>query len=594
VSDRWLAAVPVAVLAATLVYFQQSDPSLYRIQLVTLAGIWAIAAIGLGLLLGGAGQINLGQAGFVGAGAWAVGVLTREQDWPFLLAVLVAILVATLIGFLVGFATLRLEGHYLALATLAFGLLFFEVMDTFLPSGIYGVPAVRLFGWKIGTAESLMFFVWALVILVYAAARSMLSSRYGRALSAMRDDSLAAASCGIDLPRMRIQVFALCAGVGGLAGALFAPYQTSVTDSSFGFFLSVNLLLMVVIGGLRSPMGAILGALFLVIIPEFGRDWERYRLFGYGIVLIAVIIALPEGLTGIGRSIVRWVAIIFSRGRVLRPPRLDKVIEASPQPERLARSADGNVLSVSGVSRSFGGLAAVSDVSLDLSPGEVHALIGPNGAGKTTFFNCISGVDTPDSGSVIVNGEDLTGSPAHVMTDRGLSRTFQHARPFRGLSVRQNVMVGAHVRSSAGIVRGTVRTPGARKEHRRLVERADELLELVGLDHLRTRSAGLLTLAEERRLELARCLASDPAVLLLDEPAAGLGDEEADELASLIVSLGAEHGIGVILIEHHLEMALGAADQVTVLNFGKVIRQGSPAEVRQDQAVIEAYIGSAG
>ena len=262
-----------------------------------------------------------------------------------------------------------------------------------------------------------------------------------------------------------------------------------------------------------------------------------------------------------------------------------------PEPTRVG---DDSVLSVSGISKSFGGLAAVNDVSLDLAPGEVHALIGPNGAGKTTFFNCISGVDQPDSGSVIVNGDDLTGSPAHVMTDRGLSRTFQHARPFRGLSVRQNVMVGAHVRSRAGMLRGTLRTPGARREHRRLVERADELLTLVGLDHLRTRSAGLLTLAEERRLELARCLASDPAVLLLDEPAAGLGDEEADELASLIVRLGADHGIGVILIEHHLEMALGVADQVTVLNFGKVIRQGSPSEVRQDQAVIEAYIGGAG
>ncbi len=592
---RRMGVIPPVLLGSAVLLFANSGPSLYRIQLVTLAGIWAVAAIGLGLLLGGAGQISLGHAGFVGAGAWAVAVFTREQEWPFLLAAILAVVIATVIGFVLGYATLRLEGHYLALATLAFGLLFFEVMDTFLVAGIYGVPALELFGWEARSARSLLLVVWVVVLLVYVAARSLVRSRFGRSVAALRDDPMAASSCGIDLSRTKISVFAIAAAVGGLSGALFAPYQTSVTDSSFGFFLSINLLMMVVVGGLRSPMGAIIGSLFLVIIPELGRSWEEYRLFAYGIVLVAVIVLLPDGFAGIGKSLLRWFRRFSGDGE---PVSVDSAVTAvdevhSARTPVSALIEDGDpLLRARGISRRFGGIVAVQSVDFDLAQRQIHALIGPNGAGKTTFFNCISGVDKPDEGSVLLGEIQLAGTPAHVVAGNGLMRTFQHARPFRGLTLQENVMVGAHSRSRAGVFTGTARTRRARLEERSLAATASELLDLVGLGGLSKRLAGDLTLVDERRLELARCLAGDPKVLLLDEPAAGLGDREADDLAVLIDRLRTERGVAVILIEHHLEMALGVADQVTVLDFGVVIARGSPAEVRTDARVIEAYIGS--
>jgi branched-chain amino acid transport system permease protein len=472
-------------------------------------------------------------------------------------------------------------------------LLFFEFMDTFLTAGIYGVPAIKIFGFELGSAKTLFIAVWIIVILCYIGSRSMLTSRFGRALAALRDDPLAASSTGVNLARIKITVFAISAALGGLAGALFAPYQASVTDSSFGFFLSVNLLMMVIIGGMRSPAGPIVGALFLVIVPEFGRQWEEYRLFGYGIVLVAVIVLFPGGITSLGNRILhRSAPAEPSSGAGLG----DTAPDRAGEPEDETASSDGQidpVLSAAGIYKRFGGLEALVDVDLMVYPGEIHALIGPNGAGKTTLFNCVSGVDTPDSGTVELGGRPMTGEPAHAYARQGLMRTFQHARIFGGLSVLENVMVGSHSSMTTGALRGMFRTPGARKEERATIGRARGHLDAVGLLELAGRPAGELTLAEERRLEIARCLAGDPSVLLFDEPAAGLGDAEAAELGELIRRISRRQNIGVVLIEHHLEMALELASRVTVLNFGEVIARGTPEEVRADDAVVAAYIGTA-
>ena len=587
-----LLVVPGLLLAVVLGFSLVTD-SLYRYQLGTLAGIYAVAAVGLGLLLGGSGQISLGHAGFVGAAAWAVGVFTREQGWPWLLAAAVGIIIATLVGVVLGYAALRLEGHYLALATLAFGLLFFEFMDTYLTAGIYGVPAIDIFGFEFKSAKALFIAVWIIVILCYIGSRAMLTSRFGRALAALRDDPLAASSTGVNLARTKITVFAISAALGGLAGALFAPYQASVTDSSFGFFLSVNLLMMVIIGGMRSPAGPIVGALFLVIVPEFGRQWEEYRLLGYGIALVAVIVLFPGGITSIGERLRR------------RAVAVDPVTAASPDGAEFEHAAEPHgasapqeaaatpALSVAGICKRFGGLEALVDVDLNVYPGEIHALIGPNGAGKTTLFNCVSGVDMPDSGTVTMGGLEMTGKPAHTFAQKGLMRTFQHARVFGGLSVLENVMVGSHSAMRTDPLRGMLRTPAARKEERAISDLAMGHLEAVGLVHLQSRPADELTLADERRLEIARCLAGDPSILLFDEPVAGLGDAEAAELGELILRICRRQNIGVVLIEHHLEMALGLANRVTVLDFGEVIARGTPDEIRNNETVVAAYIGTA-
>lgn len=293
---------PVVVAVLVTGYGIVGD-SRYWTGLLTLAGIYAIAAIGLNLLFGGAGQISLGHAGFLGIGAWCTGVLTAERDLPWLVGLVASVAIAVVVGLLLGYAALRIAGHYLALATVAFGLLFAEVMATQLHGGLYGIPPVDLLGWEASGPTALLFVVWGVVALVYAFVRSLQTSRFGRSLAALRDDPLAAGAAGVDVARAKIIIFAISAGLGAVSGALFAPYQASVTDVSFGFNLSIILLHMIVVGGLGSPGGAVIGALFLVIVPELGRDYERYRLLAYGFVLILAVILFPRGLAGLGRTV---------------------------------------------------------------------------------------------------------------------------------------------------------------------------------------------------------------------------------------------------------------------------------------------------
>lgn len=293
---------PALAAVAVIAYAFGSD-SAYWSGLMTLAGIYAIAAIGLNLLFGGAGQISLGHAGFIGLGAWMVAALMADHALPWMLSAAAAVLAAVGVGLLLGYAALRIEGHYLALATVAFGLLFAEVMSLQLPSGLYGIPPLDLLGWDASSQRDLLLVVWALVGLVYVFVRSLQTSRFGRSLAALRDDPLAAGATGVDVARAKIITFAISAGLGGLSGALFAPYQASVTDVSFSFTLSVILLHMIVVGGLGSPGGAVIGALFLVVVPEFGRDYEQYRLLVYGVVLVMAVVLFPRGLAGLARSI---------------------------------------------------------------------------------------------------------------------------------------------------------------------------------------------------------------------------------------------------------------------------------------------------
>jgi ABC-type branched-subunit amino acid transport system permease subunit len=298
---------PLALIVA-VAYGALFVDSNYWLGVATTAGIFAIGAIGLNLLFGGSGQISVGHAGFLGIGAWTGGALMAEQGMPFPVAALAAMVLAGLAGMVVGYAALRLAGWYLSLATAAFGLIVAEVMRIRMPQGIFGVPPVELGIVEVRSNRGFFVLVWVFVILIYLFVRSMGRSRFGRALGALRDDPVAAASCGVDLARAKITVFVLSAAATGLAGALHATSKGSVVEASFNFFVSVDLLLMIVVGGLGSPMGAILGALFFTVLPEFGRAWEEYRLTAFGFMMILVIVALPRGLAGIGRSLGSVVA----------------------------------------------------------------------------------------------------------------------------------------------------------------------------------------------------------------------------------------------------------------------------------------------
>lgn len=304
------------IIAVAMLVFALTQDSYYRIQLGTLAGIYAVAAVGLTILFGGAGQISLGQAAFLGVGAFMTAGLSVDLGWSPWLAGGLGVVAATLLGVLVGWSSLRIRGHYLALTTLALGLMFTEAARTLLPDGWYGVPPLAIGTYDLGDPSRFFVVVWILVIVALMGASLMVRSRFGRSLAALRDDPVAAASCGVDIPRAKVTIFAIAAGLGGLSGALFAVYQGSVTESPFSFALSFNLLIMAVVGGLGSPVGAVVGAIFLVLVPELGRDYEQYRLLGYGVVLILVLALLPGGLSSIGTFLRRLVVAARRRWRV--------------------------------------------------------------------------------------------------------------------------------------------------------------------------------------------------------------------------------------------------------------------------------------
>lgn len=304
------------IIAVAMLVFALTQDSYYRIQLGTLAGIYAVAAVGLTILFGGAGQISLGQAAFLGVGAFMTAGLSVDLGWSPWLAGGLGVVAATLLGVLVGWSSLRIRGHYLALTTLALGLMFTEAARTLLPDGWYGVPPLAIGAYDLGDPSRFFVVVWILVIVALLGASLMVRSRFGRSLAALRDDPVAAASCGVDIPRAKVTIFAIAAGLGGLSGALFAVYQGSVTESPFSFALSFNLLIMAVVGGLGSPVGAVVGAIFLVLVPELGRDYEQYRLLGYGVVLILVLALLPGGLSSIGTFLRRLVVAARRRWRV--------------------------------------------------------------------------------------------------------------------------------------------------------------------------------------------------------------------------------------------------------------------------------------
>lgn len=605
------------VLIVVLAVFPLVAPIAW-VNVGVFALIYGIAAIGLTMLMGLAGQVSLGQAAFFAIGAYTQAILVTRYAWPAALAAILAVTFAAAAAAVLGLVLLRLRGHYLALGTLGLGIIVTVIANewqfTGATSGIYGVPKPEINGRVYDSPDEFFWLLIPVVVICLVIARNIVSSRTGRALSAVNDSEVAAESLGVDTFRLRLQVFALSAAYAGLAGVFYAHWLAVVNPNAAGFPLSVQFLLMSVLGGLATVWGAVVGA-FLVqfldeamntIIPQLipGATGE-VQLLGFGVVLVLVVILLPGGLHQLGQ---RTAAALRSRtggqgggtdGRASRAgtaggstssaspgdePALFARSDTSPRPE------PGTVLlRVHGLTKRFGGVVAVREVSLDVRAGEILALIGPNGAGKTTCFDMISGVLGPSAGSVTLAGDRIDGAKPHVFARHRATRTFQNLQVFTSASVLGNVMVGRHLRSRAGMLSAALFFP-ARREEQLIAEHSAQAVRLVGLEQEAGQNAVDLPFGRQRLVELARALALEPDLLLLDEPMAGLSGAERRDLGELLRRLRAE-GMGIVLVEHDVEAVLALADRVAVLDEGELIALGSPDEVRADPAVVAAYLG---
>ncbi len=570
---------PLGIAFALLIAAASLLPAFY-VSLMVNVGLASLIGVGLVLLTGIGGQTSFGQAAFAGIGAYATAILTLNFGWSPWLTLPVALVLSGLAALLIGLVTIRLSGHYLALATIAWGTSAFLLMGT-LPGlgGFNGLADVPGLPGLPGASRLMLVFVGLLVLGVVALISNLLDSRPGRAIRALATGRLMAESMGVNTGLVSLGIFVIAALFAGLSGWLYAHVQGVVNPSTFNLSASIEYLFMVIIGGAGSLAGAVLGAGVVLVLRDQLNDWLP-RLLGRpgnfeGMVFAAAVILalqnMPQGLVP-----------LLLRGRRVKPR---MVADAPALP---SRSAGGAALDVSAVTRRFGGLLANDAVSFRAEPGQITALIGPNGAGKSTMFNLIGGLLTPDSGEIRLGDRRIGGLPARRVAQAGVARNFQHVRLLAERSVLENVALGAHLRGRSGMISAMLRLD--RSEERAVLAEAARQIARVGLADTLHLPAGDLSLGQQRLVEIARALCLDPVLLLLDEPAAGLRLGEKQQLAALLRGLRAA-GMTVLLVEHDMAFLMDLADHVVVMEYGRVIATGTPAMVQADPRVMDAYLG---
>jgi branched-chain amino acid transport system permease protein len=564
-----------ALLTALVVAIVVSIPmQAYTVHILVQTATFAIAVFGLSIVLGLCGQINLAQAAFFGFGAYAVGLGTTDLHMNFWVALVVGAGIALILGGLLGVATLRLSGHYLAMVTISFQQIVTLIMVNWIPvthgpDGVGNIKRPDLFQ---SSQAFLGLSIFAMALVGYLVWR-LPGTRLGRSMRAVRDNELAASVSGIDVYKVKVAAFALSALLGGIGGSLFAGGFAYVSPDQFSFAESIVFITMALLGGVASPVGALIGTALLIVLPEslrFLKSIPGLYLAIYGLSIILIIRYMPDGIWGFFQHRVRrWFA---PRAFVDRPAEL--VIRGTSE------STAPMTLEVENLCKHFGGVKAIDQLSFGVERGSVHALIGPNGSGKTTTLNVLSGIYVGTAGHVKLGGRELTKLPAHQRTVAGLGRTFQNIRLFRSMTALENVMIGAE-------------QAGDRSDRSRatLIERARSALAFVGLEARAHESVTSFSYGHQRLIEIARALAGNPKLLLLDEPAAGLNSTEKLGLRDLLKRI-ASKGLTILIIDHDMTLVTEVADRITVLNFGRLIADGHASEVLRQPDVIAAYLGS--